>query len=189
MKNLHVVLFDMISLDPTAPAPQSTTTYKERYNALRNMINNNVEAQRGNPYKNLIKVCESKICHNQDELDHVFNSYVKDGYEGMVVRNITGSYLPNQRSQDAMKRKPFMDAEYEIADMCMVNDGRLRVELILNNANIHFGAVWNVGIEKAREIMATKNAYIGKFATARYVTLTDRGIPRSAEIKGIYVRV
>jgi DNA ligase-1 len=44
------------------------------------------------------------------------DTFVKQGYEGIIVRNFAGLYLFDHRSKDLQKYKEFIDEEFEIVD-------------------------------------------------------------------------
>ena len=57
------------------------------------------------------------------------NEFVKEGWEGLVIRKVTGKYGPGKRTNDMIKIKIYKDSEYEIVglseglrdeDMCFV---------------------------------------------------------------------
>lgn len=57
------------------------------------------------------------------------NEFVKEGWEGLVIRKVTGKYGPGKRTNDMIKIKIYKDSEYEVVglseglrdeDMCFV---------------------------------------------------------------------
>jgi len=49
--------------------------------------------------------------------DHMLNhhkAWTQQGYEGTMLRNLTGLYVADNRSKDLQKHKDFMDAEFQI---------------------------------------------------------------------------
>ena len=59
-----------------------------------------------------IKIVETSKASNSDSLDIFYEEYLKDGYEGQMVRLNQG--YENKRSKGLLKRKEFIDEEYEI---------------------------------------------------------------------------
>lgn len=179
-EGIRFTMFDMINIDRRSPR----LPYAERYNRLKKVF-----AQKDNfktPYHSMIEVVEGQVCKDKDELDAVFDAYLKAGYEGCVIRTFNGLYDDTgKRTPAVMKRKPYVDDEFKIIDMCMVGSDKVRVELQCADETKTFGAMWNASREELQDIIRNKENYKGKLATVRYVALTDSGIPRSGEIKGI----
>lgn len=83
-----------------------------------------------------IKIVETIIVNNEDELMDAFDHFIKLGYEGSMVRNFDGKYV-NKRSYDLQKVKMFDDNEFIIVNVkegkglmagkaiftCQLNDG------------------------------------------------------------------
>lgn len=51
---------------------------------------------------------------NPDEVEQIFNEFVSEKYEGLMLRNWDSPYAVGQRSTDLQKYKPFDDAEFTI---------------------------------------------------------------------------
>lgn len=67
-----------------------------------------------------IKVVETVICNNKEELIAYMNKCLEAGYEGAMVRNLAAPY-EYKRSKHLQKLKLFEDAEFEIVG---VDEGR-----------------------------------------------------------------
>jgi len=62
----------------------------------------------------LIVKVPMRIAHNMDEIDQHHRENIGNGFEGTIVRNLDGTYLFDYRSQDLLKKKDFIDKEFEI---------------------------------------------------------------------------
>jgi ATP-dependent DNA ligase len=62
---------------------------------------------------NVTEVAPFWICDNLDEIMRVFDGVCKEGYEGIIVRNILAHY-ERKRSTWVMKFKPHQEDQYEI---------------------------------------------------------------------------
>jgi DNA ligase-1 len=51
---------------------------------------------------------------NEKDVYREHNDYVRDGYEGVIIRNMDGLYKTGHRSADLQKYKEFEEAEFEI---------------------------------------------------------------------------
>jgi DNA ligase-1 len=129
---------------------------------------------------NNLKFVKTHDVLNKDEFDNWEQTFVQDGYEGMMVRNQDSLYKFKHRSYDLQKVKRFLDSEYKIIGG---KDGTGReTGLIVYKCVTPSGLEFDVrprGTHEERAI-AYKNLdnNLGKFLTVRYQELTDDGIPR-----------
>jgi len=70
-----------------------------------------------------IKPVETTLVKSKKEAQALFKSYIKNGYEGVICRNVDGVYLANEkktgafmRSPDLVKWKKHFTEEYELVD-------------------------------------------------------------------------
>lgn len=80
--------------------------YSERYNTLKSLFAKQ-------PFLN-IKLLEEQIVGSHDLILGAMDTYIGDGFEGAIVRNLEGKYKINGRSFDLLKVKTFMDMEFKI---------------------------------------------------------------------------
>ena len=52
------------------------------------------------------------LCHRHEDLEEFHQYYVEQGFEGIMCRNLAGSYLPKNRSNDLLKYKAFCRIYY-----------------------------------------------------------------------------
>ncbi|MGL5015027.1 MAG: hypothetical protein ACRC6V_12165 [Bacteroidales bacterium] len=103
------------------------------------------------------------------------DSFIKDGYEGMMLRSPDGYYIFNHRSSDLMKWKDFLDTEAKIID-CKEDKNHEGVLLCELPSGVQFEC-------KMRGATAFRNyriqsKLVGEWLTVRYQQLTDRGAPQ-----------
>ena len=76
-----------------------------------------------------IRLLPQKLMSGWSICKKYHDEYVKEGWEGLVIRKIDAPYGPGKRSNDMIKIKEYFDAEYEIVglseglrdeDMCFV---------------------------------------------------------------------
>jgi len=117
--------------------------------------------------------------NNKEELDALYEGYLKDGYEGQMVR--IDDVYQEKRSKFLLKRKEFCDAEWEILDIIegVGNRAGMAGNMVFKTKN---GENFNSNIKGDRallkEYLVNKLDYVGKLATIRYFNLTERGVPR-----------
>lgn len=123
---------------------------------------------------------ETDVAEDQEMLNQFYGVYLQRGYEGQMVR-LDVPYEVGTRSKGLLKRKEFQDKEFKVVDiqpglgnwagaaksiLCELEDGRT------------FGAGYKGTYESAAQLLAEKDAYVGRQATIRYFTPTADGIPR-----------
>lgn len=125
-----------------------------------------------------------KKCHDQ---------YVKDNYEGLIVRNIHDvSYDTGKRSKNLLKYKSFKQEEFVITG-CILrkNTNPNKPEEILGSFELFdsktkkkFQGSYAGTEEEKRNIWINQDQYIGQIATVKFFEYTPAGIPRFPVVLG-----
>jgi DNA ligase-1 len=156
----------------------SKQIYSERRKKLEQMFKNN-------KFEYLVIVPEF-IVNSKEEVYDYLNKFTKDGYEGVVIRNLNFLYSQN-RISDVQKLKKFQDAEYKIID-AVNGKGRAKDSIIFileTEDGKQFRAVYKGSIEQREKLYKEKDKIIGKMATVNFQELTNTGIPRFGVVKDI----
>lgn len=72
-----------------------------------------VECSKANRFKNSIFYVQCYLCDSLDQIMGNFNNFIRDGYEGMIIRHLDAPYI-RRRTPYVMKFKPHQTDEYEI---------------------------------------------------------------------------
>lgn len=127
-----------------------------------------------------VKILESEICKSPDDIEKFHDKYVKQGYEGLIIRNFKGKYEQKNRSKNLQKFKKFQDAEFEIVGF--TQGIGVEAGLIIYECKTENGGLFSVrpsGTHTVRKAMFKNgNKYIGKMLTVKFFEYTDEGIPR-----------
>lgn len=160
MKDIYFYAFDLINDD----------NYHQRVIGLDNIIVG-LKKTRIVPWF-LVKDEKSIYSHHE--------KFVKDGYEGTMVRNLESKYQPNKRSYDLLKLKNFDDSEFEIIGW-KTGKGKFAnipiFELVTKDKKT-FEATPKGNEELRSEYLKNADSYIGLQATIRFFEYTSDGIPR-----------
>ena len=161
IKNVIYIVYDIILDDH----------FQERYNKLKTYFDNTFK---------YVKLLLTEECKNHEEIDIKKDEYIKNGYEGIIIRNKNGKYKENSRSSDLQKYKDFLDREYEIIgfkkgkgveDGCVVWICKTKDEKKFN--------VRPLGkLDERRKTYTSADKYVGKMLTVKYQELTPDNIPR-----------
>ena len=126
-------------------------------------------------------VCvETTFVHGQTQLDEMYGKYLEHGFEGQMVRTENGLY-ENKRSKNLLKRKEFIDSEYEVVDLIEGDGGRTGTvgALVLKMKDGRtFKSNVKGSFEYLKQLLIDKKKLIGKMVTVKYFQLTPDGIPR-----------
>ena len=128
-----------------------------------------------------IKIVNTQVAFDIDDLDDIYKRYVGSGYEGQMIR-INSAYEKSKRSAKLLKRKDFMDAEYEVIDIEEGNGNRTGTAKHLvcycPKTDKTFNSNIKGNFDYLAEILNNRQEYIGKQATIKFFELTPDGIPR-----------
>lgn len=174
LKEVSFRLYDM--LDPK----YRQAGFQKRYDGVKKILGSK-------PPKNLI-LTENFEINDKADVKKYHDQFVKEGYEGIMIRNKDGEYGINKRSKHLQKFKEFFDQEFEIVGyeegkgnaagtviwICMTENGDL------------FSAQPKGTVAERTEYFKNGDDYIGATLTVRYFEMTDEGIPRFP--KGVAIR-
>uniref|UniRef100_A0A6C0I2I7 ATP-dependent DNA ligase family profile domain-containing protein n=1 Tax=viral metagenome TaxID=1070528 RepID=A0A6C0I2I7_9ZZZZ len=131
------------------------------------------------PFKlQYVKRVENFEVHSMDEVNALVQQFLKDNYEGGIVRKNKGEYqysFNNYHSKNILKIKPTFDDEFPIVGFKQGSKGKdlgalIWVCSLKNNAKITFNVVPNLGLDKRKEIF--KELMEG--SSGEYVTLINK---------------
>ena len=163
-KKLKLNVYDCINLDDL------DMDFIDRYNLVSSNLSN----------MDSIAIVDNTTLSDTDAVDPLHDQFVKDGYEGLMIRNVKGPYKLNGKSKHLQKYKSFQDDEFEIVGytegkgdyvgtviwICETSDGkRFRVKPNGTHA-------------QRSKLFDEADSHIGKQITVRFFELTDDGIPR-----------
>jgi DNA ligase 1 len=129
---------------------------------------------------NAVKPVDTEYADTEEEALQWFESFVKLGYEGAMLRNEESLYV-NKRSMDLQKIKPFTDDEFNIIG---VTEGRGKMAghaifVCLAKNGKEFEAKLKGALENLKPYFENESTWKGKRLTVRYQGLTNKEkVPR-----------
>ncbi len=160
--DLKFYVFDLVD---------TTRNFGDRYEDIKqNLVSDS----------NNVLVVETELIQDETEIKGRHAEYIKQGYEGLMVRNIDGKYKLKGRSADLQKYKEFQDEEFVIIGGkestgpeagCVIFD-------VKNSKGQEFAVRPRGSFEIRKAWMQDIDTLIGKKLTVRFQELTDDGIPR-----------
>lgn len=162
MEKIYLHVYDIILYDKT---------YKERIDILTSIFENNKFEY--------LKLLKTEICNEKKNIDIKHNEYVKEGHEGIMIKNIDSLY-EGKRSYNLQKYKKFFDKEYEIVNFTEgkgLENGCV-IWICKNENNKQFSCRPTGTRDERKELLKNGNKYIGKYLTVKYQNMTNDGLPR-----------
>ena len=163
-KKLKLNVYDCINLNDL------DMDFIDRHNLMADSLSN----------MDSIAIVDNTTLSDTDAVDPLHDQFVKDGYEGLMIRNVKGPYKLNGKSKHLQKYKSFQDDEFEIVGytegkgdyvgtviwICETSDGK------------KFRVKPNGTHAQRSKLFDEADSHIGKQITVRFFELTDDGIPR-----------
>jgi len=132
----------------------------------------------------IIQVAPFYLCENLDDVMRAFDSLVKEGYEGMIVRHIGAPYV-RKRSTYIMKFKPKKKDSYEIIgfqeeyDKEGLGKGSLGALVCKSGDGNTFNVGTGFSAEQRQIFWEDRETLVGKIAVIKYQHITTAGhVPR-----------
>jgi len=131
------------------------------------------------------------ICKTRIELDECYEEYLKQQFEGQMLKSVFGSYMPQgtkeRSTMNLQKRKAFLDDEFQCIGRIVSDEGKCKGKLGALKFITNRGVSFEVGTgftDEEREEFITPNYHFQKKATIKYLNLTDDGRPFNASFVG-----
>jgi len=148
-------------------------TYSERYARLVGTIPQADQCS-------YLEVVHTQLIHDLNAFQQAFGEYVASGYEGIMLRNVAGSYRQNYRSHDLQKYKEFVEAEYPIVgfkEACGRDAGTVTWVCATDECR-QFSVRPRGTQEQRRQWFHDGQQYVGKLLTVIYQELSELNVPR-----------
>ncbi len=138
-------------------------------------------------FKRLERV-HSVVAKTAADVERHMDAAIRDGFEGIMLRDPSAMYENGKRSSSLLKYKRFKDAEFRIVGHAEASgkDTGTVVFVCSTEDGKHF-RVRPMGTHKQRaQMLKDASSMVGRQLTVKFQEMTDKGIPRFPV--GIYVR-
>ena len=170
MDELEFYMYDIVDLDKPFPA---------RLNIINNIseiLGLTFDPERDWETRDLrIQVLPQERVQGADNIKKMHDRFVKEGWEGLVIRDLVTPYKPGARGQFMLKVKQYQDAEYLTVGL---EEGLRREDFtfVMETAD---GVRFNAKPIGSREVKEYYRAHldeiIGKMATLKYFEMSGAG--------------
>jgi len=124
----------------------------------------------------------------EDELKQHFTIYIKEGYEGAMVKISKSGYKSNARSSELLKYKKFIDIQLPIKDIIPADQRPtwgIPVYYWEGADDDTLKSGTKMSHEEREDLLTNKDKYIGQMAEVRFFEYSDAGVPRFPVTVGI----
>ena len=155
-------------------------SFRDRFDYLTTRFIDVLTTNMMDSKKNPLVLVDTELIKNEEELLEVHLNFMDDGYEGTMIRNAGGLYLPDYRSSDLLKFKDFKDSEYKIVNGKQgsgKDEGTVIFRCITDKGqefDVRPRGTW----DQRKHWFDNLDSIIGRMLTVRFQELTDDGIPR-----------
>jgi DNA ligase-1 len=139
----------------------------------------------------MMTMIEWEICKTRIELDDCYEEYLKQQYEGQMLKSVFGSYMPQgtkeRSTMNLQKRKPFLEVEFLCVGRVVSDEGKCAGKLGALKFVTSKGVSFEVGTgftDEEREEYIAPDYDFRKKATIKYLNLTDDGLPFNTSFVG-----
>lgn len=137
---------------------------------------------------NYLTPVDTRLVGSQEDLDNLYGEFLTYGYEGQIIR-LGGAGYQQKRTNALLKRKEFVDQEFEIV---AIHEGEGNRSGMAGYAVLALGGGRtfraNIKGDRAylRGLLQRAPDLTGQQATVEYFNLTPGGVPRFPRIKAIH---
>ncbi len=155
-------------------------TYEERFNIIHKYIGNGNNCD----YLQMVQTIE---INDIQEIKPKHDLFIKQGFEGLMLRNKISLYELDKRSKHLQKYKEFIEEEFDIIGF-EEGSGLFKDTIIWickTKDNKQFKATPKGTMEYRKQLLLNVKKYIGKQVTVIFQEYTKDGIPRFPIAKAI----
>ncbi len=153
---IHYYIYDCININ------NIEMNCKERYAFMDNYFKGFKKGE-----LQMIHRVETEIAEQPADVKSKHDSYVTQGYEGIMIRDMSGAYEVDKRSKYLQKYKEFNENEFKIVGFHEENGGLVIWDVILPNGKTCACAP-NASDAQRKEMFKNGSQYIGKMLTVYY---------------------
>ena len=170
MEELEFYMYDIVDLEKPFPARLNVM------NKISELLELGFEPERSWNKDDLrIQILPQEKVQGAENIKNMHDKFVKEGWEGLVIRDLITPYKPGARGQFMLKYKQYQDAEYLTVGL---EEGMRREDFtfIMETADgVRFNAK-PVGSREVKEYYRSHlNEIIGKMATLKYFEMSGAG--------------
>lgn len=125
-------------------------------------------------------IYDSSYTEQPSHIDKLYEGYIKDGYEGQMLR-VASSKYEHKRSKNLLKRKDFLSEEFEILEVKEGKGNRSNMAgrvILKTKDGVEFGSGIKGGEVFYKDLWSKRESVVGEMATIVFQDYTTDGVPR-----------
>lgn len=146
--------------------------YRDRYGVLADVLRNSGVPQ--------VLLVETKKVTTRQELDQAHRQFLREGYEGTILRHGLTGYQCDKRSQNLLKIKQFEDGEFRVVGVERgTPNGVYEVPVwVLDVPGVGTFKATAAGTQKEKnDQWQAKDSFIGRLLTVQHFGCSKSGVP------------
>lgn len=135
-----------------------------------------------------VLLLHSDIVNSRAESVTLNEQFLKENFEGGMIKNFSSVYRSGERVKDMLKDKPYSDDDFKIVGY-KSGSGKFEDSIIFiceTDKGMRFSVVLKGTIESRKKMYTEADTYIGKYLNVKYIRLSADGIPN--EPVGLQIR-
>lgn len=161
---LEYYVYDLVSVSP----------FQQRYELLKKLYE-----QAPASVRSVVKLVPTAWCHSHEEVIGKQQQFVKEGYEGAILRDPHAPYA-HARTSYLLKLKSFEDAEFKVVGYKPHAAGGVVWECETEDGKRFWAAPT---AELKKEVGSTPASYVGRWLTVKFFGRSEDGVPRHPNAK------
>lgn len=195
----HDLEFNVINGTIRRELKQDTKEQTEIRNRIQyfvyDVINGDIYKERASLLNNLslewpsyVLLLSGTYVSNLTTVSYFHNKYVKEGYEGAILRKVNAKYQEGKRTKDLLKVKEFQDAEYTILDIIEGdgNNAGMAAKILIKDNEVEIYPNMVGSWDFCRKVLEEKESYIGGETTIKFFGRTPDGSLRHPTVKALF---
>lgn len=123
-----------------------------------------------------VKIVPTDMCIGEFNPRPVMEQFIKEGYEGLILRLNDFPYEDGKRSKGLIKVKSYLDKEFKVVRILKSVDGWARLVCEVR-PGVYFNCSAPGNFEEKTEVFQNKENYIGRFVNVQFPEYTNDGKP------------
>lgn len=147
---------------------------RDRYTMLKNIFNTYVDPTKYAPIGLVKMVKLINDAHAQSKTDE----YISEGYEGIIIRDLTADYQFGKRNKSMMKLKRLIHEEFQIVGISpQDNNPDLGLYNCITKEGVEFNVTPTEDENHKRMMIMLPHLFLNKDLSCAFYEYTDKGIP------------
>lgn len=139
------------------------------------------------PSSDIIRISPYDVAVDEEDVMAYHQKCVENGFEGVMLRDMEAPYEFNRRVSTLLKLKVFDTDDFLIVDVSQDKDG-MPILWFRSETGVPFKLAIKGSLEYKRSLVPILPTLVGKYATVKYICLTEDKVPFHANVVSIKMK-